>query len=131
MSMDASRVVVADDEAHIIHVVEMKLRNGGFEVHAAMDGQEALELARSVQPHLIISDLQMPILSGLEVAVNLYREEGTRDVPVILLTAKGFEVDEGAIANTNVKLVMTKPFSPRDLLARVHEVLGAKAPVEA
>jgi len=123
--MDGQKVLIADDEAHILHVVQIKLRSGGFDVVTAMDGREALELARAISPRLMITDLQMPFLSGLEVASALYREEATRGIPVILLTAKGFEVDGPALAGTNVKLVMTKPFSPRDLLSRVHEVLGA------
>ena len=127
--MQGRKVLIADDEAHILHVVQIKLKNGGFDVVTAMDGREALELAHQIQPLLLITDLQMPILSGLEVAASLYRDEATRDLPVILLTAKGFEVDQQTLANTNVKLVMTKPFSPRDLLSRVNEVLGAAAPL--
>lgn len=123
--MDGRTVLVADDEAHIIHVVQIKLRNGGFNVVTAMDGQEALDLATSVKPCLLITDLQMPLLSGLEVAASLRGNDATRDIPVILLTAKGFEVQDQATAGTNIKRVMTKPFSPRDLLVRVNEVLGA------
>jgi len=122
--MERPKVLVADDEAHIIHVVQLKLEKGGFEVLTSMDGQEALDTVRKVRPCLLITDLQMPVLSGLEVAAALYREEATRDIPVILLTAKGFEIDDSAIANTNIKMVMTKPFSPRDLLARVIEVVA-------
>ena len=122
--MERPKVLVADDEAHIIHVVQLKLEKGGFEVLTSMDGQEALDMAREVHPCLLVTDLQMPVLSGLEVAAALYREEATQDIPVILLTAKGFEVDDSAIANTNIKMVMTKPFSPRDLLARVSEIVA-------
>lgn len=122
--MERPKILVADDEAHIIHVVQLKLERGGFEVLTSMDGQEALDTARVVHPSLLVTDLQMPVLSGLEVAVALYREEATQGIPIILLTAKGFEVDDRAIANTNIKMVMTKPFSPRDLLARVSEVVA-------
>lgn len=125
--MEGRRVLVADDEAHIIHVVQMKLTNGGFEVITAMDGQEALELAAIERPSLLITDLQMPHLSGLEVAASLYRNPETCDIPVILLTAKGFEIDEVATSGTNVRAVMTKPFSPRDLLSRVQEIVSAAA----
>jgi len=127
--MEGRKVLIADDEAHILHVVQMKLQNGGFRVVTAMDGQEALDLAPSVRPCLLITDLQMPRLSGLELATALYGDEQTRDIPVILLTAKGFEIDDETIAGTNIKMVMTKPFSPRDLLARVGEVIGAAATV--
>jgi len=122
--MERAKILVADDEAHIIHVVQLKLEKGGFEVITAMDGQEALETARRICPSLLVSDLQMPVLSGLEVAAALYREERTREIPVILLTAKGFEVDDSAVANTNIKMVMTKPFSPRGLLALVREIVA-------
>ena len=125
--MEGRKVLIADDEAHIIHVVQMKLRNGGFDVVTAMDGQEALDLARQAKPCLVISDLQMPVLSGLEVAAALYRDENTRDIPIILLTAKGFEVDGEATADTNIKMIMTKPFSPRDLLSKANEIVGSVA----
>ncbi|NIA21482.1 MAG: response regulator [Anaerolineaceae bacterium] len=125
--MERPKVLIADDEAHIIHVVQLKLENGGFEVMAAMDGQETLGMARKIHPSLLITDLQMPILSGLEVATILYQEEQTRDIPVILLTAKGFEVDDSAIANTNIRMIMTKPFSPRNLLARASEIAASPA----
>ncbi len=125
--MERPKVLIADDEAHIIHVVQLKLEHGGFEVIAAMDGQEALDMARKIHPILLVTDLQMPILSGLEVATILYQEEETRDIPVILLTAKGFEVDDSAIANTNIKMIMTKPFSPRNLLAKVSEIAASAA----
>ena len=125
--MERPRVLIADDEAHIIHVVQLKLQNGGFDVVTAMDGQEALDIARAIHPHLLITDLQMPILSGLEVAAALHRDAETWDIPIILLTAKGFEVDELATAMTNIRLVMTKPFSPRDLLARANDLLTQTA----
>ncbi|MBN2584344.1 MAG: response regulator [Planctomycetes bacterium] len=127
--MERPRILIADDEAHIIHVVQLKLQNGGFDVVTSMDGQEALDMARTLRPQLLISDLQMPILSGLEVAAALYQDAETRDIPIILLTAKGFEVDDQATARTNVKMVMTKPFSPRDLLARVNDLVGQTASI--
>jgi two-component system, OmpR family, alkaline phosphatase synthesis response regulator PhoP len=122
--MEGRTILIADDEAHIIHVVQIKLRNGGFNVVTAMDGQEALDLAASIKPCMLITDLQMPLLSGLEVAASLRGNDETRDIPVILLTAKGFEVKDRATSDTNIKMVMTKPFSPRDLLMRVNEILG-------
>lgn len=121
--MDRPRIVVADDEAHILHVVEIKLKNAGFEIITAMDGQEALELVQRMRPQLLITDLQMPILSGLEVAARMHNNEQTRDIPVLLLTAKGFEVDRQATAGTGIRTVMTKPFSPRDLLSQVSELV--------
>ncbi|HOI55563.1 MAG TPA: response regulator [Phycisphaerae bacterium] len=127
--MERAKILIADDEAHIIHVVQLKLQNGGFDVVTAMDGREALELARRERPQLLISDLQMPILSGLELAAALYQDPQTRHLPIILLTAKGFEVDDEATARTNVRMIMTKPFSPRELLARVNELVEQPAGV--
>ena len=127
MVMDGRKVLIADDEAHILYVVKIKLQKGGFDVVTAMDGREALELATEINPCLMISDLQMPLMSGLEVATALYGGEVTRHIPIILLTAKGFELDSSITADTNIKMVMTKPFSPKDLLARANEVLGVAA----
>ena len=126
---DNRKILIADDEAHILHVVRIKLQKGGFEVVAAMDGREALELARTLHPLAIVTDLQMPYLSGLELAAALAQDPATAGIPLLLLTAKGFEVDGAATAGTNIKFVMTKPFSPRDLLAKVNECVGATAEV--
>lgn len=121
---DNRKILIADDEAHILHVVQIKLQKGGFEVVTALDGREALDLACRIHPLAIVTDLQMPYLSGLELAAALARNPDTSDIPVILLTAKGFEVDGAATAGTNIKYVMTKPFSPRDLLAKVNECVS-------
>jgi two-component system alkaline phosphatase synthesis response regulator PhoP len=117
------KILVADDEAPIANVVAMKLRNAGFDVTIALDGQEAYERAMADRPDFLITDLQMPGLSGLELCARLLATLGT-GVPTILLTAKGFEVDPDAVSNLPVCRVMTKPFSPRELLAAVQESLG-------
>ena len=121
--MSTPKILVADDEAPIANVVAMKLRNAGFEVIVAMDGQEAYERAVAERPDFIITDLQMPGMNGLEMCTRLMAEMGG-GVPAILLTAKGFEVDSSAIGNLPIRRVMTKPFSPRELLALVRESLA-------
>jgi DNA-binding response OmpR family regulator len=121
------RIVVADDEAHILHVVSLKLRNAGFEVFTAVDGEEALELVHSEMPDLLITDLQMPVMSGLELCKALRSEEATRDIPTIMLTARGFDVDEAEIAEAKVSVLMAKPFSPREILEKVNSLLPAEA----
>jgi DNA-binding response OmpR family regulator len=121
---DNRKILIADDEAHILHVVRIKLQKGGFDVVEALDGREALDLANRLHPLAIVTDLQMPYLSGLELAAALARHPDTADIPVILLTAKGFEVDGFATTGTNIKYVMTKPFSPRDLLSKVNECVA-------
>jgi DNA-binding response OmpR family regulator len=120
------KVLVADDEAPIANVVAMKLRNAGLEVIVALDGQEAYERALAEHPDFLVTDLQMPGMSGLELCARLVAEmEG--GVPTLLLTAKGFELDASALAGLPIRRVMTKPFSPRELLAFVQESLALAA----
>lgn len=118
------KVLVADDEASIANVVARKLERAGLEVVVAMDGREAYELALAERPDCLVTDLQMPGMTGLEVCTRL-QDELQGPIPAILLTAKGFEIDAAAIADLPVRQVMTKPFSPRELLACVQDVLGA------
>lgn len=122
--MNPARVLVVDDEAHITHVVSLKLRNAGFDVRTAGDGEEALELATSDPPDLLITDLQMPYLSGLELCVKLKAHAATAALPAIMLTARGHALTATDLQNTNIRLVMSKPFSPRQILEKVEEILG-------
>jgi len=122
----AFKILVADDEAPIANVVAMKLRNAGLEVIVAMDGLEAYELAIAERPDFMITDLQMPGMSGLELCARLSAElEG--GIPTILLTAKGFELSAESVRELPVRRIMTKPFSPRELLTQVQELLGLLA----
>ena len=122
----AFKILVADDEAPIANVVAMKLQNAGLEVIVAMDGLEAYELALAERPDFMITDLQMPGMSGLELCARLVAElDG--GIPTILLTAKGFELEAEAVRELPVRRIMTKPFSPRELLAQVQELLGLLA----
>jgi two-component system alkaline phosphatase synthesis response regulator PhoP len=122
----AFKILVADDEAPIANVVAMKLRNAGLEVIVAMDGLEAYELAIAERPDFMITDLQMPGMNGLELCARLVAElDG--GIPTILLTAKGFELTAESVRELPVRRIMTKPFSPRELLAQVQELLGLLA----
>src|SRR5438105_43044 len=118
-------ILVCDDEPHILHVVSTKLRNAGFEVMTAEDGQEALDLARAHPPHLVVTDCQMPQLSGLELSVRLKAAPATADVPALMLSALGFDLSAADLQGTNIKAILPKPFSPRDLLAKVQQHLNA------
>jgi len=119
-------VLVADDDAFITNVVARKLQNAGLEVIVAMDGREAYEQATAQRPDFLITDLQMPVMSGLELCVRLTAEL-PEPIPTILLTAKGFEIDPNAIGSLPILHVMTKPFSPRELLANVQAALTVGA----
>jgi len=123
MAGEDKTILVADDEAHILHVVSMKLRNAGYEVVTAMDGEEALDLCTAEPPDLLITDYQMPILSGLDLCKALRKNEATRDIPAIMLTARGFDIESTEMAEAGIAAVLAKPFSPREVLERVKELL--------
>ncbi len=119
----AHRVMVVDDETHIVQVLAVKLRNAGYEVDTAQDGEEAFEIASRQMPDLIITDFQMPYMSGVELCRALVEQESTRSIPVLILTARGYSLDGDDLSIGNIKDVLVKPFSPRAILKRVEEVL--------
>ena len=90
--MTGKRVLVVDDEVHIVHVVAIKLRNNGYEVISADNGEEAYELACREKPDIIVTDYQMPVMTGLELVEKLRQYEETQDIPVIMLTARSFAI---------------------------------------
>ena len=117
-------ILVADDEHHIRLVVSQRLREAGFNVVEARDGEEALELAQTNVPHLVITDFQMPLLSGVELCMALRARKATSQIPAIMLTARGHAVKPDNLSQTNIKELVSKPFSARELLVRVQRVLG-------
>lgn len=122
--MTQRRALVVDDEAHITHVVTLKLRNAGFEVLTAGDGEEAYEIACANIPDIIVTDLQMPYMTGLELCEKLKANPATAHVPAILVTARGHALSSSDLAKTNIREVMSKPFSPREVLAKALRLLG-------
>ena len=120
-------ILVADDESHILHVVSLKLRNAGFKVVTAQDGAEALELAQQQKPHLLITDYHMPQLSGLELCQRLKQDPLTAHIPAIMLTARGYHLEPADTEQSGILRMLSKPFSPRHLLATVNEVLEMTA----
>jgi CheY-like chemotaxis protein len=117
-------ILVADDESHILNVVSLKLRNAGYRVLTASDGQEALELAMQEQPDLLLTDYHMPHLSGLELCMRLKQETSIRAIPAIMLTARGYHLEPQDTEQSGILQMISKPFSPRHLLAAVEEVIG-------
>lgn len=117
-------VLIADDEHHIRLVVAQRLREAGFKVVEARDGEEALDLALNNPPDLVITDFQMPLLSGVELCMALRARKATAHIPAIMLTARGHAVKPDNLSQTNIKEVVSKPFSARELLVRVQRVLG-------
>lgn len=109
------KVLLADDEIHIRRAAEFKLKRE-FDVSCAEDGQEAWEMLLKNRPDVLITDLQMPRMNGLELIEHIRANEATADLPVILLTAKGFELAREDVFNTlKVFRLVSKPFSPREL----------------
>ncbi len=117
-------ILVADDESHILHVVSLKLRNAGYRVLTASDGQEALELAVQEQPDLLITDYHMPQLSGLELCRRLKQDASIRPIPAIMLTARGYHLEPQDTEESGILQLISKPFSPRHLLVAVEDVIG-------
>ena len=123
MLMLPRKVLVVDDEVHIVHVVAIKLRNNGYEPIAAGNGQEAYELAVSEKPDIIIADYMMPVMSGLELLEKLRADERTKNIPFILLTARNFAIDDTRQQQLKVSQCITKPFSPKELLRTIEDIL--------
>lgn len=122
------RIHVCDDEPHIVLAVSLKFSKAGFQVTTANDGQAAWESIQRDPPQLLITDLQMPRLDGLGLIKRLREHPQLHDLPVILLTAKGFELEEDEIRHEyGVRHVLCKPFSPRELIALANTLLGVPA----
>src|SRR5215211_985131 len=115
-----ARVLVVDDEPVLVDTIRYSLGREGFDVQVASDGHEALRLARAVPPDLMVLDLMLPGLDGLEVCRDIRRDS---TVPILMLTAKDDEVDKIVGLEVGADDYMTKPFSMRELLARIRAML--------
>lgn len=116
-------ILIADDEAHIRLVVGQRLRTMGYVVIEACDGEEALDLATEHRPDLVLTDLQMPGMSGIELCTRMRSRPQTSEIPAILLTARGYLLSPEEIASTNVRELLAKPFSVRDVAERIEKQL--------
>jgi two-component system alkaline phosphatase synthesis response regulator PhoP len=120
-------VLLCDDEIHILRASEFKFRRAGYEVICASDGQDAWEKIQERCPDLLITDCQMPRMDGFGLIEKLRENEATRDLPVLMLTAKGFEKGHLETADRlGVAKVVPKPFSPRQLLEYVETILAGE-----
>jgi two-component system phosphate regulon response regulator PhoB len=128
--MPHSRILIVDDEEEIRDLIAFNLLKEGFQVAPAATGEEALRLAHEELPRLVLLDLMLPGIDGLEVCRRLKRDPHTQEVPVVMLTAKGEEADIVAGLELGADDYVTKPFSPRVLLARIRTVLRRR-PVES
>ena len=123
-----SRVLIVEDEPDIRELVVHHLKREGYHVSAAASGEEALRQVRAAAPDLVLLDLMMPAMDGLEVCRRLRQDPATAALPIVMLTAKGDEVDRVLGLEIGADDYVVKPFSPKELLARVRAVLRRSRP---
>jgi two-component system, OmpR family, phosphate regulon response regulator PhoB len=122
-----STVLVVDDDPVILKLLEVNFEMEGFTVLVARDGEEGIAVARAEQPDLIVSDIMMPKVSGLELVNALRSDPTTSDIPIILLSAKAQNADVRSGLDAGADDYVTKPFEPLDLVDRVNRLLEARA----
>ncbi|MFK7960027.1 MAG: two-component system response regulator [Phycisphaerales bacterium] len=123
--MDMERpILIVDDEDHILRVLRLKLSNAGYDVHTAVDGEDAFDVAQRIVPALVITDFQMPYMTGLDLVRAMGGTPELRDIPVIMLTARGYALDETELDGTRVAALLSKPFSPKSVLEHVQRLMS-------
>ena len=128
----AKRILLVDDEVHILRAAEFKFQRAGYDVRCAFDGEEAWQAIEEQTPDLIITDYQMPRLDGLGLVKRLRTSATAREIPVIMLTAKGFELSCEEVSQLyTITAVLAKPFSPRELLRQAEELMQPEGELEA
>ena len=120
-----TRILIADDEPNILISLEYLMKRQGYEVFVARDGQEALDLLRAHLPRLVLLDVMMPRKSGIEVCQELRGDEAIKDTLVLMLTAKGRDTDVAKGLGVGADAYMTKPFSTKELVQKVADLLAA------
>ena len=126
----AQKILVVDDEPDAVDLVQFNLKNAGYEVVSAADGAEALKNARTFSPDLILLDVMLPEVDGLEVCKLLRRDPATSGIPIIMLTAKAAEIDRILGLELGADDYVTKPFSPREMVLRVKGLLRRRSSEE-
>jgi two-component system alkaline phosphatase synthesis response regulator PhoP len=122
--MSKGKILVVDDEIYIVHILDFSLGMEGYEVITALDGEQALERMKVERPDLVVLDIMMPKLDGYEVCKQIKSNPATKQTPVILLSAKGRNVDQKLGFDVGADDYITKPFSPRKLVERINQLLG-------
>ena len=123
-----AKILIADDEIYMLRLLEMTFKKGGYAVVSCRDGQEALTQAASGLPQLIVLDVMMPGLDGLGALRQLKENPATRDIPVVVLSAKGHALTKVEAEAAGAVLFLAKPFSPSQLLGEVQQILAPKHP---
>jgi DNA-binding response OmpR family regulator len=123
----SKKILIADDEPNILISLEFLMKREGYEVLLARDGQEALDVIARERPALVLLDVMMPIKSGFDVCCELRANETLRDTLVLMLTAKGRDTDVAKGLALGANAYMTKPFSTKELVSKVRDMLGETA----
>jgi DNA-binding response OmpR family regulator len=121
--MSRGKVLVVDDEEYIQHILNFSFGAEGFEVVTAADGEQAIKMAKAEKPDIIVLDIMMPKMDGYEACKRIKTDPQTKNIPVILLTAKGREVDRKLGAEAGADDYVVKPFSPGRLIERVEGIM--------
>ena len=119
------RVLIADDEPHMLKFIEFTLRKGDFEILKANDGVQALKVAEAQKPNVIVLDVLMPGMDGVTALKNLKKNPVLKLIPVILLTARGHTLDHEEAKKAGASYYLTKPFSPTELLKQVQQLAAS------
>ena len=122
--MNPKKILVADDEVFMLRLLDMTLKKGGYVVISCRDGKEALAAAAAQLPQLIVLDVMMPGLDGLGALRQLKENPATREIPVVVLSAKGHALTKVEAEASGAVLFLAKPFSPNELLGAVQKILG-------
>lgn len=121
----SKKVLLCDDEIHILRAAEFKVSRAGYDVRIARDGQEAWEMIQEEMPDVLVTDVQMPRVDGFELSRRIRNEETTRDLPILMLTAKGFELEQAEMMEKwGIVDIVPKPFSPRELVRLIDQIVG-------
>lgn len=121
--MSKETILIVDDEEDILELLKVNLSNEGYNILQTMTGEEAIKIAKQSSPDLIVLDLMLPGIDGLEVTKYLRKAEATEDIPIVMLTAKGEESDIVTGLELGANDYISKPFSPRELTARIRAIL--------
>ena len=120
----AKRILIADDEPNIVVSLEFLMQRNGYEVTTAPDGEQVLNLMATFKPHLILLDIMLPLRNGFEVCQRVRENPEWKDTRIVMLTAKGREVEVAKGLALGADVYITKPFSTKELLATVRQLLG-------
>jgi len=121
------RILIVDDEPNIVFALELLMKREGYEVRSVGDGQKAFDAVREFMPNLIILDIMMPKMDGYEVCQRIRADASLKDVLIVMLTARGREVEKEKGLALGADYYVTKPFSTRELMMKVKEILAGKS----